>query len=105
MSHLPAPEFDRPAGRLEQAEDAPADGRLSGARLTDDRKRLSPMDGEANVVDCLQYCSASRNGKVLYQILYLYEWFHDDGRSTGKWQRTNRPGSSSRSLGCSWKHI
>src|SRR6266550_3692089 len=105
MSHLVPLESDRSAGRLNQPEDAAADCRFPRARLSDDRKRLPPLDGEAHVVDRLHYRSASRNREVFYQILYLYYRFHDERRSTGKWQRTNRPGASSRSSGWSWKHL
>src|SRR5260221_13053392 len=55
MPHLAPFESDRPAGRLNQAQDAPPDRRLSGARLSADRNRLSPSARNATLLDRLHY--------------------------------------------------
>src|SRR5438094_4531477 len=44
-------ELDSAGGRLEQAEEAAADGRLPGTAFADESERLAPADREGDIVD------------------------------------------------------
>ena len=70
---------DPAAGRLIEAQDGSADGRLAAARLTDEPERLAALDRQAdavdgaNVADVAVEDDAAANGKPHPQVLELYE--------------------------------
>src|SRR5262249_19801114 len=82
--------------RLVQTQDGAADRRLAAARLADEAQRLAGGDVERDAVDGLDDALAAAEeagprGEVLGQVLDGDEGVAHD--STGKKQRTNRPGS------------
>jgi len=75
-------EFDAARGRLDQSQDAAADGGLARSRLANETERLSAADSEADAVNGFDLRHDARENaafhrKVLLQIAHDEERFAD----------------------------
>src|SRR6185437_3298495 len=85
-----AEDADRPVGRLDEAHDAVADGRLAAARLADQADELARADRQRHAVDRLHDPAAARELRADVEV--LDEAFDLEDR---RWCRHSLPG---------WKH-
>ena len=106
-----AVEPDRAFGRLEQAQQHLADGRLAAAGFADEAQRLARIDREADAIDRLHHRDRAREQaalqrKVLLQVLDFDDRAHAAARSdastrSASWQATTWPAPIGRNSGAS----
>src|SRR5215831_4458376 len=85
-------ELDRAAGRLEQAQYSPGDGRFATAALADQPQSLALADRKADAVDRINMPGGPAQQTLFYREIFLQS-FDSDDRGAARSSRPERRGN------------